>query len=57
MRKGFGCGAVGDRTVDLARSVGVGGHGGHYILPQRLTLPVDSLKVTVVTPHVRGGSS
>lgn len=27
MRKGFGCGAVGDTRVDLARSVGVGAHG------------------------------
>lgn len=29
----------------------------HYILPQSLTLPVDSLKITIVTPYVRGRSS
>ena len=58
MRKGLGCGAVGDTREDLqvvSRSWDIRSLGG-YILPQCFTLPIDALKVPVVSPYVVGRS-
>ena len=51
MRKGLGCGAVGDTREDLAsgQSLLENTDLGVYILPQCLTLAIDALKVPVVS--------
>ena len=59
MRKGLGCGAVGDTRVDLpcGQSEMVHLEPKVHILPQSLTLPIDALKVPVVSPCVLRRSS
>ena len=56
MRNGLGCGAVGDTREDLGSGQFESVHTElkGFILPQCLALPIDALKIPIVSPYVLG---